>query len=158
MRLFLLLLLVGLKVSAAPVILYDSGKTTSAKEFYPFEQPNTESLKVDYPVKSMDIFPVKTASLSLGLTVPKKPPIPIYIPICIIGDDATSKRYLQSSKEKLQKIGAMCYVVNVGSQKSFNDLQKIAPEIELIPANGNDFIKLLGLKHYPVLITNDIIK
>lgn len=139
---------------ASPVVLFDSGKTISASDYYPFDYPDTSQLNANYPAQTMKMFPIRTSKLSVGRVAPRMSPITIYMPICIVGSDITSKQYLKSSAKKLKQLNTTCYVVNVKSEQEFNQLQKIVPDITLVPANGDEFVKLLNLKHYPVLITS----
>lgn len=83
----------------------------------------------------------------------------IETPICVIGDDAFSKQWLHAYKEHLVDLQAFCLVTNVDSEKALQELQQIAPKINMSIADVSWIPLFLGVKHYPALIMqNEVIQ
>jgi hypothetical protein len=55
------------QVAASPVVIYDSGKTINAQQFYPFQKPSVKIKNIPrYIKKSIKHFPVVSSMLSIG--------------------------------------------------------------------------------------------
>lgn len=70
-------------------------------------------------------------------------------PVFIIGDDATSRQWLQEHAEKLEKAQALGFVANINSSKQFQALQQLT-KAPLLPANVDDLMTLFQESHYPL--------
>lgn len=71
----------------------------------------------------------------------------------LIGDDARSRVWLREHLSKLRALQAVGFVVQVESEDALQSLRRLAPDLKLVPASGDDLAQRLGLHHYPVLIT-----
>ncbi|WP_122503082.1 integrating conjugative element protein, partial [Pseudomonas viridiflava] len=70
-----------------------------------------------------------------------------------IGDDETSRRWLQERGEALQQMQAVGLVVNVATQERLAVIRSWIPNVLVSPSSGDELSQRLGLNHYPVLIT-----
>lgn len=99
------------------------------------------------------MLPVRSERLSPGDEPRRVIQAPGLTPVFLVGDDERSRLWLLERKTALHEIGSIGLVVNVGSAEALAALRKLAPELTLSPASGDDLAQRLGLKHYPVLIT-----
>jgi integrating conjugative element protein (TIGR03765 family) len=71
----------------------------------------------------------------------------------LIGDDARSRAWLRRRHGELREIRAAGLAVNVATPEALAALRRLAPDLTLLPASGDDLAERLGIRHYPVLIT-----
>lgn len=114
------------------------------------EQPQRAVMPSVYPVRSKALTPGKVVSRQVQETLPK--------PIFIIGDDATSKSWLQKYHGRLSKLHATGFVVNVSSAQAMQALVRAFSHLSLLALPADSIAKNLGVKHYPVLISDKIIE
>ncbi|BCZ97732.1 integrating conjugative element protein [Legionella pneumophila serogroup 1] len=70
-------------------------------------------------------------------------------PIFIIGDDATSRQWLQKNTRKLEQAQAIGFVANINSSEQLQELQQLV-KTPLLPANVDDLMEIFQEKHYPL--------
>ncbi len=99
------------------------------------------------------LFPIITPSLSPGDVALSRMPLAITSPICIVGDDARSMRWLRARSTRLLKVDAVCFAVNVKNERRWRVLLEAAAGVPLSPVPGDTFATQFGLTHYPVVIT-----
>jgi len=113
-------------------------------------QPQEALLPTVFPVRSPDLTPGKVASKKIEVNLPQ--------PIFIVGDDAQSKSWLEQYQKRLAKLHAKGYVVNVSSQEAMNALIDVFQPLSLMAIPGDSLAKTLGITHYPVLISDQLIE
>ncbi|ABS47433.1 MULTISPECIES: integrating conjugative element protein [Yersinia pseudotuberculosis complex] len=130
---------------------YLDAVSTQPNEFSPAEKwvlplpPTSISIAAALPVHTPELTPGAVSARTLNL-----PGIP---PIFIVGDDELSRQWLSLHANKLQRIGAIGFVVNVTSLSRLQSLNTLVPEVEMAPVSGSDLARRLQLTHYPLLIT-----
>lgn len=148
----------------APLVVVEDHGGTSALPYYqaldlpPRQgQPSPPRISVSPPASKAfseaDMLPVRSEQLSPGVEARRVIQAPGLTPVFLIGDDECSRAWLLERKAALQEVGAIGLVVNVRSADALAALRKLAPDLTLSPASGDDFAQRLGLRHYPVLIT-----
>ncbi len=152
---FLLIFLLSFNIYALPTVIYDNGKTIDANQFYPFKKPSPSDISLqNINISKQNRFPIETKEMSVGKVNVKNIKYNIPKPICIIGYDDISKKWLIQNTKVLIEINALCFVVNIKNLKQLSELQGLAQGINMQAVIGSDFAKYLNIKHYPVLINN----
>ncbi len=105
-----------------------------------------------------EIFPVRSPALTPGKVMPKPIQVTLPHPLFIVGDDAMSKAWLREYQQRLAKLRAKGYVVNVSSKEAMQTLTFVFNHLSLMAIPGDSLAKNLGLKHYPALISNNLIE
>lgn len=76
-------------------------------------------------------------------------------PLCLVGADPDSLRWLKAHRATLHAVGAICLAVEVPDQAAWAQLSAAAEDLPLVLASGADLAETFGLRVYPVLITRD---
>ncbi|WP_145479741.1 integrating conjugative element protein [Yersinia similis] len=105
------------------------------------------------PLSVSAMLPVNTPELTPGKVDARILNLEGILPIFIIGDDESSRRWLTLRLNTLVQLNAVGLVVNITREEAFNDLKEHAEGLTLLPVSGSDLAKRLGLSHYPVLLT-----
>lgn len=100
-----------------------------------------------------DMLPVKSEKLTPGSVAARVLSAPGLQPLFLIGDDASSREWLAQRGNVLRELQAVGLVVNVVSPAALDDLRQLAGGLQIAPTSGDQLAELLGLEHYPVLIT-----
>lgn len=98
-----------------------------------------------YPVQSSALSPGKVSKQTINVMLPR--------PVFIIGDDGLSKQWLTKHAERLAQLHAQGFVVNVASVKAMHLLQSSYSSLKLLALPADSLNQTLGIKHYPVLIS-----
>lgn len=98
-----------------------------------------------YPVRTAGILPGKQDSRS-GL--------PNSIPIFLIGSDPLSREWLTRRRDELSKLGAFGILVQAESESDLQEMAALAPNLPIAPLDLSQMVKLLGIAHYPALISS----
>ncbi|WP_299772433.1 integrating conjugative element protein [uncultured Pseudoteredinibacter sp.] len=136
------------------IVIYDSGNTKPIDLYLPksIKKPKPSNQKaLPLPFK----LPIDTPSMSPGglEAVDKKLPY-LNQPFFLIGADTFSKQWLVDRLADLKAINAVGYVVEVKTLEELKTLTQLADGIRLAPVSGEFFAQQLGIRHYPVLISN----
>jgi integrating conjugative element protein (TIGR03765 family) len=99
------------------------------------------------------MLPVHSTLLSPGDEPPRAIRAPGLTPLFLIGDDARSRDWLVRRYAELREARAVGLVVEVSSPSALAALRRLAPELPLVPASGDDLARRLGIRHYPLRIT-----
>ncbi len=118
------------------------------------QTPKETALPKIYPIRSEHLIPGKIKSRTIQTALPE----PIPEPIFIVGDDALSKTWMNHYQRRLLSLHAKGFVVNVASKEKMAALRKQFSTLPLMPMPGDAFAQWLHLKHYPVLISNNLIE
>lgn len=100
-----------------------------------------------------DMLPVSTPEMSLGKVAVRPLNLPGMPPVFVLGDDPTSRQWLQQHVAVLSRIHATGMVISVRNEEGLNALRQLAPGLEMVPVSGGDLARRLALAHYPALIT-----
>lgn len=99
------------------------------------------------------ILPVRSSLLSPGQITPRALNMPGLRPFFLVGEDPQSLAWLHQRAAELQEMGAAGLAVEVANTEALARIRAAAPDITILPVNGNDIATRLQIEHYPVLIT-----
>ena len=99
------------------------------------------------------ILPIRSSHLSPGQITSRALSIPGLQPFFLVGDDPQSLTWLRQRAAELQEMGAAGLAVEVADTEALARIRAAAPDITILPVNGNDIATRLQILHYPVLIT-----
>ena len=99
------------------------------------------------------ILPASSSRLSPGQITPRALNMPGLRPFFLVGDDPQSLTWLRQRAAELQEMGAAGLAVEVIDTEALARIRAAAPNITILPVNGNDIAARLQIEHYPVLIT-----
>lgn len=156
MRTTLLIAIIGLLINthltAEPIIIHDSGTTTSLQSFpknsrYHYASPA-------YYQTEFNPLPVITPSMTPGWVQTRKIDRPfLNQPIFIVGADGLSLTWLNEHRQQLKKHNAIGIAVNVKTQQELEQLIQASGGLSINPVGGDKITRQLSLKHYPVLVS-----
>ena len=98
------------------------------------------------------MLPVRSQRLTPGEASTRALQAPGLSPLFLIGDDEYSRHWLRQQRRQLKEQQAIGLVVNIDTAAALAELRRLAPDLTLIPASGDDLAQRLGLHHYPVLL------
>ncbi|MCV4286441.1 integrating conjugative element protein [Pseudomonas capsici] len=163
MKILLTLMILGLSLKAqAELIVIEDFGGVSAQPYYqalnllPEKQPSPLSSLPAIPLKpysEADMLPVKSARLTPGQVTSRTLKAPGLQPLFLIGDDALSRSWLTQRGDVLRQLNAVGLVVNVERPSALQELRQLANGLHLAPVSGDQLAEMIGLEHYPVLIT-----
>lgn len=150
--------------TSPPLIVVEDRGGTSALPYYQalnpqVAAPNEPATPVPPPRiggpadAEAAMLPVRSARLSPGDEPSRVIRAPGLTPLFLVGDDDRSRAWLRQRRAALQELRAAGLVVNVATPEALTALRRLAPELMLSPASGDDLAQRLGIRHYPVLIT-----
>lgn len=99
------------------------------------------------------ILPVSSSQLTPGQVVSRRLDMPGLKPFFLVGGDARSLDWLRQRAAELQAMGAAGLAVEVADTGALTRIRAAAPDITILPVNGNDIAIRLQIEHYPVLVT-----
>ena len=102
------------------------------------------------------LYQVSTPELKVGPVETKEIKRDIPQNVALVGCDEMSKKWLRQNAQQLSDYKPMVYVVNCDSKKQFDELKAVS-NLPMMAINGSEFAKLYNLKHYPVLLTKDLV-
>ncbi len=110
-------------------------------------------VSVELPEKTVpDRFPMRT---TLQLKAANPPKIQLRFgfarPICVIGTDAHSAKWLIANAAALEAGAALCFIVGAESEASATAIQALAPKLSIAAIPDGVFIAA-GLRGYPAII------
>jgi integrating conjugative element protein (TIGR03765 family) len=149
-------------VAHAELVIVDDLGSTSALPYYralnliPDEATSPLQTLPPVPIRpysEADMLPVKSVRLSPGKVEARVLHAPGLQPLFLIGDDDMSRAWLRARGDDLRKLQAVGLVVNVDQHQTLQELRQLAHDLQLAPTSGDQLAEMLGLAHYPVLIT-----
>lgn len=157
----LVLLGCALPAMAAPVVLQDQGPTRPIQEYgIPHielpRQPLPLPAKTGGPAAIAPSFPVRTPGLTAGAFTPVTVSLPQMAdrPIFIIGSDAVSRNWLARHQSRLAQINAIGILAQAEGPEDFNAMKALAGNLPLAAINAQELAQILGLSHYPALVSS----
>lgn len=74
-------------------------------------------------------------------------------PICVIGADPLSLRWIRANLDKLVMVGARCWLVQANDFRAFTAVSRaLQGRVLMMPADGDAVADYFGLTSYPVVI------
>lgn len=162
-----LLLLPTMQVTAEPVVLIDEGGISTDK-YRRILQPATEVpdfggqwIQANSPLIQDD---PNNVGLWLPLSTDKLSPKRIAegvdvdfaeldAPICIIGSDPLSLRWIEIHLHDLVRLKARCWLVQANDFEDFKAVSRtLQGRVLMTPADGNAIADFFGIHHYPLFI------
>lgn len=154
----LMLCFMGVAVIAEPIVIRDYGGQASG---VPDKATIARSV-MNTPLKPVSkipitIFPLRSTLRSGELTAPTKLANKVHYknPYFIIGNDERSRDWVAENKEYLVKIHAKGLATNIASEGDFKALEAFVAPLVLAALPIDEFAQSLGLRVYPILITNE---
>lgn len=148
--------------SAQLPVIYDSGQTEPIAPYLegiaaePAEHPATRSA----PDPLAGRFPVHTPELSPGTIQSRRFPealrrYAVFLdrPLFLIGTDPLSHQWLIQHRNRLAQIGAVGLLVEARTQADLDAIGAIGGDLLIVPTSASALAGVLGLRHYPVLIS-----
>jgi integrating conjugative element protein (TIGR03765 family) len=138
-----------------------SGNTVSAAAFYHFPKltdiqlPDVDEAKaiaVNQQPKTMTPANTFNQYMTAGKVVSHQQASHLTQPIFIMGNDALSIKWYQANAERLQKIKAIGFAINMSDGEIKALKQQLG--VYLIQSHTAYLGKAIGVEHYPVLITS----
>lgn len=155
------LLVLGLSPARSQLeVIFDNGRTQPLAPYLealdpgpeksPSTPPATPSLGAADPA---NLLPIRSPGLSPGPVRSRTHLRPQLGPFFMIGADARSRKWLVRRRAHLVSIGAVGLLVAADSEQDLRTIARLAKGLAITPASGSDLARVLGLEHYPVLIT-----
>ena len=76
-------------------------------------------------------------------------------PFFLVGSDELSLRWLAANAKTLREVGAVGLLVQADTQEDIRRVAAAARGLSITPGSGSDLARVLGIRHYPVLITKN---
>lgn len=154
----MVLSLTAVTSQAAQLIVVEDKGGVSALSYYRSLNPEPSSPEVSQNLKIPNAIaaqglPVRSTRMTPGTVQGRAINAPGLQPLFLIGDDETSRLWLQKHGTALQQMQAVGLVVNVASLERLALVRAWIPNVQISPVSGDDLAQRLGLSHYPVLIT-----
>ena len=152
----------GAAVAAEPIVIYDTGFTRPLPNpGIRFQQtPPTPQSPSAYELALL--FPVRTPSMRPGSAVPARDAALLERlrrlpgPLFLIGSDDLSLRWLSERQQQLIELGAIGFLVDAETLADYQAVLSIAgAELVIVPSSAEQLAEVLGLRHYPVLLTRE---
>ncbi len=99
--------------------------------------------------------PIRSPSLSSGAAEARYRPTRLLQPVFLVGADPRSLAWLETNRERLKHVRAIGMLVQAENEAELTQAMAAAHGLPLIPASGEAFVTVLGIRRYPVLITRE---
>ncbi len=77
---------------------------------------------------------------------------PVARPLCVLGNDAYSRQWLQFNAKELLRAGALCYLIEAPNAGVLAPLRALAPGVPMTTISDAVFVQA-GLRGYPAVIS-----
>ncbi len=100
------------------------------------------------------ILPIHTSTMTPGYVRPEEKELKTILrPVFIIGADNRSIEWLERNKQALVESNAVGILVEVQTIEQLKRIGKIASGLQVAPSGGEFISEILGIEHYPVLVS-----
>ena len=155
------MLLMPVLAWAEVTVIFDSGHTRSLAPYLEIIEPS-ESVNNSEPTRSNTLgaadiqmlLPIRSHGLSPGPVQSRAHNRPFARPFFLIGSDPRSRQWLVNHRERLKAIGAVGMLVQVDSLEDLQATASLSGGLPIMPASAADITNVLGISHYPVLVTS----
>lgn len=168
-------LLAGSPALAELVVIYDNGQTRPLESLLEPLQPDEPfrpgpSIRPGpgpghIPGEGMltRLLPVRSPGLQAGILVDTVPAPGVRMrlaqanprPFFLVGSDPFSLRWLAANAKILRDLNAVGLLVQADTEDDVRRVGEAAQGLSITPGFGTDLARTLGIRHYPVLITQD---
>ena len=154
-------MLVPVMAQAELTVIYDSGNTQPIAPFLEiFESADERPQQRPRPKRPQlgaadpeAWLPIQSPGLTPGPVRARSHDRPFARPFFLIGSDTRSRRWLQDHRDGLKEIGAVGMLVQADTLDDLRTIAELADGLSILPASASDIAKVLGVSHYPVLIS-----
>ena len=78
--------------------------------------------------------------------------IPLTSPLCVIGPDRESRRWLIANRRQLVRLGAGCVLVQASGKDTVDSLRRLADPVPVLSVPFDDLTRAYGIRTVPVLL------
>lgn len=147
---------------AQPVVIHDSGDTEPLAPFLDVLAPADASpgptASATPALGAADpkvLLPIRSPGLTPGDVARRPVGYPLLRPFFLIGSDARSKAWLAAHGDRLRELGAVGMLVEAKRHDDLAVIARLGHGLSIMPASGSDIARVLGIRHYPVLISRE---
>jgi integrating conjugative element protein (TIGR03765 family) len=116
------------------------------------EQVDRIAMQAIFPVETT-LKPTRLPSRFIGIEPAMKKNITQ--PIVVIGADPYSLSWFKANIGEIRRLGAGVIVTQVNNLTDFQAIQKYAADLQFQPMDAKEFLQLVGVSTYPIIITNE---
>lgn len=135
----------------------DNFSTQTQNDIRPHRTTEHPSLKAQQ-IASMAVLPYSTSGMVLGKISPTQVDFDLSRPICVLGSDETSLKWVAQHREALIRMNALCWLIEATDLNDLKEVNRVTQGLSVLPLKGDLLVKNFGLTHYPALITRDEIR
>jgi integrating conjugative element protein (TIGR03765 family) len=103
------------------------------------------------------LLPIRSPGLTPGVvarrTVKRSDAIRIFRPFFLVGSDLRSREWLATHRDRLEQLGAVGMLVQAENVEDLEAMARIAEGLPVLPASATDIARVMGLAHFPVLVS-----
>jgi len=112
------------------------------------------SVSIVSPADESQMLPVTSQTLSPGKVQAKTLSASgLARPVFLVGSDPLSLAWLKQRGDILRELDAVGLAVEVPNAKALAAIREAAKGLTVLPVSGDDIGQVLGIAHYPVLLT-----
>lgn len=156
-----------ISANSMPIVIFDNGHSISTQKYQTlFSGDKVPDFRNTWVYKEVlgankiyntppkEMFPITTELLTPRITnINKEVYYPLMeYPICVIGADDISIKWVKRNKIHLLKNKVHCMLIEAKNLDSLKSLMKIMNGIKVYPANGDVIAEYFKINHYPVYI------
>lgn len=147
-------------------VIYDSGATAPLAPYLevfaevpPSGAPDQQAIPGEElgAADPSQLLPIRSPGLSPGPVTARPLKLPnngtLSRPFFLIGSDEHSRTWLAMHRDRLRTLGAVGMLVQAESAADLKAIAGLAGGLPILPASATDIARILGLRHYPVLIS-----
>ena len=155
------ILLMPLLAWAEVTVIFDSGHTRSLAPYLEILE-SSEHVNHSQPTRGntlgaadiQTLLPIRSPGLSPGPMQSRAHNRPFARPFFLIGSDPRSRQWLVKHRERLKAIGAVGMLVQADTLEDLQATARLSGGLPIMPASAADIASVLGVSHYPVLVTS----
>ena len=147
---------------AQPVVIHDSGDTEPLAPYLDVLEPaDTGSSPIAAPAPALGaadphhLLPIRSPGLTPGDVARRPVGYPLLRPFFLIGSDARSRDWLSAHGDRLRELAAVGMLVQADTPEDLAAIARLGDGLAIMPASGSDLARVLGIRHYPVLISRE---
>ncbi len=156
-----LLSLYSSTAAAQAVVIYDQGPTRPLSDYV---EAMPALAAAPHPARTLAVpapaYPVRTPGMSPGPVEARKAQRPqlAAAPFFLVGNDPLSRDWLARFGGTLARMGAVGFLVNAESEADLQAIRQLAPGVPVTPLDATSLATVLGLSHYPVLVSSGLVE
>lgn len=98
-------------------------------------------------------FPIRSGLVpSAAMAGMHRVDLPLTRPVCVLGSDRISRRWLQRNRRRLAALGASCLLVQADSRHEVETVRRLARGVPVQPATFGELSRLTGIATVPMLL------